>query len=160
MLILDYMLMHMLKVVVEDLYGRLSSAIPELAALNKDLGPKIMIYDAWKVHTYTREIAANLLLYVPVIYIMYTRMTLEVIRFLIIVRYTIGWFPNFNPYGTIFEIIVVPVDTFIRPFGWFFPKFWFFEFSNWLPMFLIDSGIQLCKHIETVAWVKNLIIHD
>lgn len=160
MLILDSLLLYMLKVIIEDLYGRLSEAVPQLAELNKQLGPKIMIYDQWKVTVFIREIAANLLLYVPVIYVMYTRLTLEVIRFLILVRYTIGWFPNFNPYGTIFEIVIVPIDTLVRPLGWFFPKFWFFDFSGWIPMFLIDCAIQFCKHIESVAWVKRLIIHD
>lgn len=142
-----------LRVLFEGIYLRLSLIFPGLARFYSEHYQPTYEKLFFDFHKQLREFGQYLLLEVqfPAIYVFYIRCVLENLRMAYNLRMIISWFPNFNPYGTIFELIVVPVDTVIRPFGWFFPKVWWFELSTWLPMFIIESGISLCIIIEKLA---------
>lgn len=157
MIVLDIYILYLLKEIAIDIYFRLATVFPYLQFF-----ASAYVIPCKEILARDFELALKLasdylLLNFPIEYFRYIGFTLEMLKLGINVRLFIGWFPNFNPYGTIFEPLIATIDALFRPVWWFFPKTWWFDYSVWLPIFLLDAGIFVCKHLEDVIELGDAV---
>jgi uncharacterized protein YggT (Ycf19 family) len=108
------------------------------------------------INKYITEFTFYILKFVSFKVFTYIRISLEIFRKLVFARFLVTWFPFFNPYGTIVEFLVAPVDMIIRPLTWHLPKYALVDLSSWFAFFFIESLMEICYYVERFAWLYDL----
>jgi hypothetical protein len=142
MLLFD--IVNILIELVKNFFSVLGERVPRIEQFNHDV--LVWYYNLWEGTIY------YLYSHVPIIYFVYIRMFFERFRTLTLWRFLTTWLP-INPYGTVLEVLLRPVDLIIRPLTWYLPKIPYIDLSGWFPFIVFDAIIDICTVIEGLGTI-------